>query len=459
MSRKCDILYIHPSQTPEGVSSTKYACMPMGLIGILNNLRSKGYSVIGVNYAVEKTLNPDYTVDDTLNDVEYRVLLTDLHWYMHAYGAMHVAERSKHCRPEIPVVTGGYTGTIYGEEVIEKFPSVDYVVTGDSDLPMEMLIDHLLKGSTPLEQVPNLVYRKDGKVVRSADTWVQTSLDEIDFITADYFDHPDMVGYLTAGGVARRTTSRWICIARGCKFNCSYCCGANANMQALFNRCNILLRSPEKVADDFYRLEQQGICHVSVSHDFYMFGKEYYQAVFAQIRKRNIKPGLYLECFQLPSKEFVDDLLQTFDQDRLVLAFSPTTGNEQLRRENGKLFSNAALLEMIQYLQAKKVLFQLYYTMNPVGETAAQFNDTYIQMKYLHMVYGLSKNQIFYQRVVLDPLAGMRKHKAIKVEYNTFMDYYEHCKIPNTEYEVVGFDDGAEVSSQKKKELYDAIFG
>ena len=155
----------------------------------------------------------------------------------------------------------------------------------------------------------------------------------------------------------------------------------------------------------------------------------------------------------------MDDLLQTFDQDRLVLAFSPTTGNEQLRRKNGKLFSNAALLEMIQYLQAKKVLFQLYYTMNPVGETAAQFNDTYIQMKYLHMVYGLSKNQIFYQRVVLDPLAGMRKHKAIKVEYNTFMDYYEHCKIPNTEYEVVGFDDGAEVSSQKKKELYDAIFG
>ncbi len=458
MGRKCDILYIHSSQNPLGEDNVRFAYVPMGLIGILNNLRSKGYEVIGVNYAIERSLNPHYQVDDTLREIEYKVLLTDLHWYMHAFGAMYIAERSKAVNPHIPVVIGGYTTTIYAQEILENFPCVDYAVTGDSDLPNAMLMDSLLGKGTPIEKVPNLFYRKDGKVVRTADTWVQTSLDDIDFITADYFDHADKLCHVTSGGVTRQASERWIEIARGCKFNCAYCCGANANMQTLFNRCNILLRSPEKVAEDFCRLEREGIYHVAVSHDPQMFGKEYYHKLFAEIRKQNVKPGLYLECFQLPTKDFIDDMLQTFNPGHILLAISPISGNEELRRKNGKLFSNDALYETVEYLLACKLKVQLYYTLNLVGETEEEFLDSYMQMKYLNVLYGMKRNHLLYQRVVIDPLAGMREFPEITVEYNTFMDYYRHCQLPTRNYEITGYTDGAAVSATKKMEMYESIF-
>jgi hypothetical protein len=229
-------------------------------------------------------------------------------------------------------------------------------------------------------------------------------------------------------------------------------------MPALFNRCNVLLRSPEKVAEDFERLEKMGICHVSVSHDLQMFGKEYYKAVFAKIREKGIRPGLYLECFQLPTKEYIDEIMATFDRRRTLLAISPISGNEQLRKENGKHFSNEQLRETVVYLQAQKIPVQLYYTINPVGETEAQFYDTYSQILYFRLEHGLKKNQLFYQRIVLDPLAPMRKLEGFQSHFNSFLDYYHHYREAKRDDDITGFDDGGELSIGEKKKMYQSIF-
>lgn len=458
MGRKCDILYIHSSQNPLEEEGVKYAYVPVGIIGILNHLRTRGYEVIGINYSVEKSVDPNYQLEDTLRDIEYSVLMTDLHWYVHAFGAMYVCQLSKQVKPSVPVVIGGYTSTIFSREIMENFPAVDYLVAGDSDLPMEQLVDYLLKGERDAEDIPNLFYRKDGRILRSQDTWVQTSLDDIDFVSVDFFDHSDRLCYTTSGGVTRKLSERWICIARGCKFNCGYCCGANRNMEKLFHRCNILLRSPEKVAEDFVRLDEMGIYHVAVTHDLQMFGKDYYREVFSHIRASNVKPGLYLECFQLPTKEYVDEMLRTFDVDKMLVALSPISGNETIRRKNGKLFSNDDLYEMVEYLQSKKVKVQLYYTVNLVGETEEEFYDTYWQMKYMHLAMGMGRNNLLYQRVVIDPLAPMRDFEGIQVEYHTFMDYYNYAQHHAREFQVTGFEDGGAMTSAEKMELYQGIF-
>ena len=84
--------------------------------------------------------------------------------------------------------------------------------------------------------------------------------------------------------------------------------------------------------------------------------------------------------------------------------------------------------------------------------------DTYFQIKYLHLAFKL--RDIFYQRIVLDPLAGMRKWDNFKSSYNTFMDYYNYCLIPQAEDDPhTGFDDGCAVPIEKKLKLYNSIFG
>ena len=213
------------------------------------------------------------------------------------------------------------------------------------------------------------------------------------------------------------------------------------------------------MAEDFCRLAQAGIRLVSVSHDFQMFGKQYYREIFAKIRASGVKPGLYLECFQLPTKDYIDDMLQTFGAENLVLVISPISGNEKLRRENGKLFSNDDLFDIVSYIMENKIPLQLYYTLNLVGETREQFYDTYIQMNYLRNVLNLQRVNVFYQHVVIDPLAGMRDFPEIEVHINTFMDYYRYCQVPTRDYTYTGFIDNGEVPPEEKKQMYTELYG
>lgn len=460
MGIKCDILYIHATKNPVGEDCLRYAYMPMGIIGILNGLRKKGISVVGMNFAIEKTLDPQFDLAAALRDMEYKIFMTDLHWYEHAFGAIYAVEQSKKVHPDIPTIIGGYSTTIYAQEIMENFPVVDYALTGDSDLPAELLVEYLLgKSEGSQDMLPNLYYRKDNQVVCSSQKWVQTSLDDIDFLSVDFFLHSEYVPLLTCSGATGRHPQRWIEIARGCKFNCAYCCGANKNMKALFNRCNILTRSPEKVAADFKALDDSGIVHICPSHDFQMFGKSYYRKVCQEIRKLGVRPGLYLECFQLPTKDFLEELLNTFDHKKMVIVISPISGNEELRERNGKIFSNEAFYDTLDFLITHKIPLQLYYTLNLVDETEDQFMDTYFQIKYVHDLLGLGKNQVFYQRVVMDPLAGMRDFKGIEVSINTFMDYYRYCQVPTGDYTLTGFVDNGEVPADKKIEMFRSIMG
>lgn len=457
MKKKCDVLYIHSSRNPIGDDKTLYGIVPMGIISILNQIRDKGIDVIGLNLALEVLLDPMFDLSSFLSNTEYKILMTDLHWYEHSFGAMHVVEQSKKVYPDIPTVIGGYTSTVYASEIAEKFPCVDYIVTGDSDLPMELLTDYLLKrNDISLSSIPNLYWRQDGKVQTPNKTWVQTTLEDLDCVRFDFFEHSEKIPYVVSNGSFMNSPAHWICVARGCKFNCSYCCGANKNMSALFNRCNILLRSPEKLCEDFCALAEKGI-RVSPSHDFQMFGKEFYSDLFARIRAKNVKPGLYLECFQLPTKDFIDEIAETFDKNNLVLEISPISGNEQLRKENGKYFTNEDFYETVKYILSKKIYLQLYYTVNLAGETQAQFMETYIQAKYLHLTYKLSS--IFYQKVVIDPLAGLRDRGDVNVSFNSFMDYYNYCLIPQASAaEVTGFETKSDLPQERKIELFNSIF-
>lgn len=461
MKKQCDILYIHSTKNPRTLEKPSFAIMPMGIIGILNGLVAKGINVLGINLALEQHLNPEYDLKEALADIDYKILMTDLHWYVHSFGAMYVVEQAKEVYPELPVVIGGYTSTIYPIEIMENFSGVDYIVTGDSDLPMDMLVDYLLgRASIKVEDIPNIVYRSGDKIITAEKTWTESSLDNIDFIHTDFFEHADLVPHLTVNGVTRRMSGLWLCIARGCKFNCGYCCGANVNMKTLFRRCNILKRSPHKVAEDFIELTKMGIMQISPSHDFDMFGYDYYHEIFEKIRESGVKPGMYLECFQLPSKEYIDEMAATFNCDQLTLVISPISGNEVLRKQNGKLFSNDELYEIVDYIKSKKIKLILYYTLNPVGETKQQFEDTCFQMQFFRMRHRFNKNNLLYQSVVIDPLAVMRGFDKIKVHYNSFMDYYNFSKIPGDQRVAeTGFDDCAEISSERKLEVFESIFG
>lgn len=448
---KCDVLYIHPTQRPD---NTNYGIMPMGVIALLNEIEKSGFSVYGINIAIEKYVDKKFSIYEKLKRVQYRVLLVDLHWYEHSYSAIEIARISKEIYPDIPVILGGYTSTIYAEEIMRQFKYIDYIVEGDSDYPLPELVRTLLsrKEMPNIISIPNIWFRSSNheNVLRTEKIWRQNSLDALDFVNIKMFNNSKYIPFLTTEKVNKIAPSYWLCIARGCIYDCSYCCGGHHNMERLFHRKTMLTRSPKKVCEDILSLTKMGIQYVCFSHDLMMLGEEYYKELFEKIRRTGIKPGMYLECFQLPSEKFIDEVLKTFERQNIILVISPISGNEELRRKNGKYFSNIQFLKILDYIKEHNIKLQLYYTQNLYRETKKEFMDTYEQIKYIRTELGLSRKCIYYQAIVIDPLAKMRSEENIKVSYNTFMDYYNYCFDEKSGF---GWKDDGEISMSEKERM------
>ena len=141
MENSIDVLYVHPTRS---LDTTLYSFFPMGVVGLVNLIKSKGYSVYGINYGIEKSIDDNYSLIDELKNIDYKVLMLDLHWYEHAYGAIEIAKISKEINPSVPIIIGGITSTIFAKEILENFSCIDYILKGDSEKPLTDLIDFLV---------------------------------------------------------------------------------------------------------------------------------------------------------------------------------------------------------------------------------------------------------------------------------------------------------------------------
>ena len=103
------VLYIHPSKrsgkdSPDWVDFFSfYALFPMGVIGIVNLLRENGIPVKGLNYAMEIDSDPNFDLESWLKgEAGACLILIDLHWYEHSFGALEVAGI---CKKVFPVTS------------------------------------------------------------------------------------------------------------------------------------------------------------------------------------------------------------------------------------------------------------------------------------------------------------------------------------------------------------------
>ncbi|MDZ7270070.1 MAG: B12-binding domain-containing radical SAM protein [candidate division KSB1 bacterium] len=137
----------------------------------------------------------------------------------------------------IPVVLGGPHVTYMPEEAITH---ADYVLRGEAESSFPLFLE-ALTGQRPLEEVPNLVYRKDGTWQRTTVAAPPVVLDEIPF--------PDFS--LVRG--KQRTIGRKRIIpvqtSRGCPYNCSFC-----SVTGMFGR-KYRFRSTENVIAELRRYD------------------------------------------------------------------------------------------------------------------------------------------------------------------------------------------------------------
>lgn len=440
-----DVLYIHPAK--HGVDSGYqdlgfYFFIPVGAIALANLLQRKGLTVRGINYPAQLLRDRNFKLTPWLKAQEgVRLVMIDLHWYMHSYGAISVARACRQALPDARILLGGITASLYAAEILRFFPEVDFVIRGDAEKPLSALADELFHqaGQSPdLAPVPNLTYRSNGQVMENELTYSATSsdLDDLDFVDLEFLENADWYGVLQFARTNLTVSSpelrgHWLSNGRGCIYDCSFCGGGRESHRIFAKRQSIVLRSIEKVAEDIQRLAEKGIDQVSPTLDPAILGDEYWQPLFAELRRRGVRIGINDEVFQLPSREFVEDFIQTADIPRSELAMSVLSGSERVRRLNGKYYPSPKLFRILDLLKRNEVPLYVYFSLNLPGEDERAFQKTLRLAERIGRSYPAPLLKMINMVHTLDPCSPMSREPdrfGIQVELHSFRDYYEYCR-------------------------------
>jgi B12-binding domain/radical SAM domain protein len=319
-------------------STDEFEMYPVGLTSLAAYLERNSYNVKIANLAYRMLKDADFDVQRYVTKLQSNLFGIDLHWLPHANGALALAELIKQVHPETKVLMGGLSASYYHEELLD-YPSVDFVLRGDStEEPCRQLVASLRLGR-PLDEVQNLTWKdKGGATVVNPLSFVPDNLDYIDvpdyrYIVRSVFKYRslrDVVPYLEW----LRYPSTMILNSRGCKLDCAICGGSTSAYKKLCNRSSPAFRSPEKMISDIRTIRSFTGAPIFMVHDPRMGGEARADHFFALLRQEKLRNEFVFELFYPASEDFVQTVEKSVPAWSLEMTLE--TPDEGLRHRNGK---------------------------------------------------------------------------------------------------------------------------
>ena len=129
-------------------------------------------------------------------------------------GSITIAEKLKQDNPRLPVFAGGPHVDSFKENIFDVCNIFDVLVYGEGEETITMLADYV-SGNKKLEDIPNLIYKTDGKIITTPIRRVE-NLDSLPFPVYDRDVYLAMKGN-------QKIKMVFIDESRGCPNQCSYC--------------------------------------------------------------------------------------------------------------------------------------------------------------------------------------------------------------------------------------------
>lgn len=251
---------------PNLAKGYKLNSVPLGLSYIGSVLKNAGYEVKGFNLCYDKFH------DSTAK--EYDIFGLSATSSMIGRAA-HLAKFIKEHNPESFIVLGGAHATAVKEKVLEEYDCFDALIFGEGEIPFLELAKKL-DNKEELYEVPNLIYKKGGKIVKSEKIFFQKDLDELPFPDKDIFDVSNYPDKIQAYGD--------VIASRGCPFRCTNC------KPGLDNISKYRLRDYRKVVDELeFLMKKYGVRHFSFSDSELAGPKNWILDFCQEIKKRKLK--------------------------------------------------------------------------------------------------------------------------------------------------------------------------
>ncbi|MCP4153079.1 MAG: hypothetical protein GY757_35430 [bacterium] len=374
--------------------------MPMGLFAMADRLKKNGINIEILHIDLESELEITKILDfKTLDAVGF-----DCHWVNQALCVIETAELIKKTGPQVFTFLGGFSASLFAEEIIAKYPFIDAVVRGDGEVPVVELCRYLQNGQPSPENVQNLVWRDETGDVRVNEisyVAAPADLEQLDFAQIDLLrnwqSYIDLSTFWTKFSPLDNIPIFFLEIGRGCIYNCTFCGGNSKAQYRMNNRKGQVVRSVDSALDTIKKAASFGYKLIYSCFEF-EGSDDWYLQLFEKIREEKLRVSYGYGCYQVLSKPMIDALSESFEN--VIIELSPETASHELRRKNKDpriFYTNRELEECLDYIGTKpnlKVqLYFGYFLPYDTGETVFETIRfiTRLYLKYAHfteLIYG-----------------------------------------------------------------------
>ena len=209
-----DVLFAYLSNSDSVHISPIFEMPPVGIFAIKQHLQKCGYTSEFFNVASQMLRDPEFDVEEFFEKAPADYIGIDLHWQVHAHGALELFKLYKKIHPNAKTVVGGIASTYYHEELI-RYPQIDYVVRGyDTLMPLETLMK-AKNSPDALKDVPNLTWKHNGEAHVNPLSYVPRVLSSaVDWTKVFTGDRKGMTPY------------NIVIPQAGCEYGCRWCGGS-----------------------------------------------------------------------------------------------------------------------------------------------------------------------------------------------------------------------------------------
>ncbi len=376
------------------LSTPIFEMYPVGLSSITEYLERAGYRVRLVNLAWRMLRDARFDAEAFIQKLEAPLFGIDLHWAVHAHGAVEVAKLVKKYHPEAKVVIGGYAASCFWQELIQ-YPAVDFVVRGDSaEEPMRQLMAALPTGD--YGSVPNLVWKDGVRAVHANPlTNCPTSLSNVmvnhyGVMIRQVLRYRDLMSVVPfKGWLKYPVTAVFTC--RGCNYGCVFCGGSREGQRFMSGREQVAFRTPEEISRDIHNVARFSRAPILVVGDIRQQGEHKAHRLLELLREKPVKNTLMFELFNPAPRDFIREMGRA--APGFSLDISPESHDEEVRRLSlGRFYSNAALEESIgAALEAGASRVEVFFMIGLPRQTRESVLGTVDYCEYLLKKFGGNK--------------------------------------------------------------------
>jgi anaerobic magnesium-protoporphyrin IX monomethyl ester cyclase len=370
------------TEHPEFVANKEYY-VPLSVLHLGTYLKQRGIEVSVLDLNVSKYRNgrnPEEEVICRVQDFKPDLVGFGCLFAGHFPHVMRYSTAIKNVMPSVKIVTGGMHPTIFHSQIIENFPDIDFVISGEGEIPLATLVE-CLKEDYPLLFVPMLTYRHDGKVCENFRRGIIQDLNTLpmpdySLINIEDYYYESTLKWHNPRNLPIRASIP-IVTSRGCPMDCNFC-----SMFMVMGK-KWRHRSYMKVVDELEMLyTQYGHSHFSFMDDNLTLNKKNTLGLCNEILKRNMR--IQFETPNGISTKFLDEeTLDALCQAGLVrVSLAIESGSEYIRNQiMKKMLSTEHIYEVVKLTKKYPDLFvRAFFIMGMPEDTNETLQETYDMM-------------------------------------------------------------------------------